>query len=141
MLEESEKSVSSDRQQIVAFLIEHFQHPRNRGPLADADIHEASGNTECGDSVEMYALVSADGRLERVSFEGTGSTIGMAAASYVTERVRGMSLEEVEGFAQETLLDELGREVVASSRMAATLALVTLQRGVRQWRLRQAREG
>jgi hypothetical protein len=51
-----------------------------------------------------------------------------------------MSLEEAEGFGQETLLDELGREVVGSSRMSATLALVTLQRGVRRWRLQQARE-
>ncbi len=45
VLGESEQSVSSDREQIVAFLVEHYEHPRNRGPLPDADIHEASGNT------------------------------------------------------------------------------------------------
>jgi nitrogen fixation NifU-like protein len=141
VLGESETSVSSDRQQIVAFLVEHYEHPRNREPLPDADIHEASGNTECGDYVEMYATVGAGGRLERVTFQGNGSTIGLAAASYVTERLQGMTLAEVEGFGQETLLDELGREVVGSSRMPATLALVTLQRGVRQWRLRHDSEG
>ena len=130
--------MSSDRQQIVAFLVEHYEHPRNRGPLPEADIHEASGNTECGDYIEMYASVGPGERLERITFEGSGSTIGLAAASYLTERLHGMTLAKVDGFSQETLLDELGREVVGSSRLSATLALVTLQRGVRQWWLRQA---
>jgi nitrogen fixation NifU-like protein len=133
--------MSSDRQRIVAFLVEHYERPRNRGTLDGADIHEASGNTECGDYIEMYAKVDADGQMERITFEGTGSTICLAAASYLTERLQGMSLAEVDSFSQETLLDELGRAVVASSRMSATLPLVTLQRGARQWRLRQASEG
>ncbi len=134
-------SQSSDRQRILAFLVEHYERPRNRGPLANADIHEASGNTECGDYVEMYATVGADERLEAVAFEGRGSTICLAAASYVTERAHGMTLAQVEDLSQEALLDELGREVVAASRTSATLALVTLQRGAHAWRLRHAGGG
>jgi nitrogen fixation NifU-like protein len=133
--------VSSERQRILAFLVEHYERPRNRGPLADADIRAASADTECGDYIEMFARVSADERLESVAFEGRGSTICLAAASYLTERVRGMTPAEVEHLSQETLLDELGHEVVDGNRASATLALVTLQRGMRQWRLRRAGEG
>jgi NifU-like protein involved in Fe-S cluster formation len=133
--------VSADRQRIVAFLVDHYQCPRNRGALADPDIHEASGDTECGDFVEVFATVATDGgdaRLERLTFEAHGSTICVAAASYLSERMQGMPLDAVERFDQETLIDELGREVVSGSRVSATLALVTLQRGAHTWRVRHA---
>ena len=134
-----EALVSADRQRILAFLVDHVDHPRNRGALVDPDIHEASGDTECGDYVEIFATVACDGaaeRLERLTFEAQGSTICIAAASYLCERLQGMPLDDVERFDQETLIDELGRAVVAGSRIAATLALVTLQRGVHDWRMR-----
>lgn len=136
--------MSADRQRIVAFLVDHYEHPRNRGTIADADIHEVSGNTECGDFVEVYATVTTDegvAHLAHLAFEAHGSTICIAAASYLSERLRGMPLDAVEGCDQETLLDELGREVVASSRVSATLALVTLQRGVHAWRMRHPAGG
>ena len=56
----------------------------------------------------MYAKVGPDGRVEDVTFEGEGCTISMAAASYVTEMVQGMTLEEVEDLSFETLIDDLG---------------------------------
>lgn len=136
--------MSADRQRIVAFLVDHYQHPRNQGTLVDPDIRESSGDTECGDFVEVYAMVATDGgdaHLERLTFDARGSTICVAAASYLSERVQGMPLDAVERFDQETLIDELGREVVAGSRVSATLALVTLQRGVHAWRVRHANSG
>src|SRR5579859_7566773 len=79
--------VSTDRQEIIEFLVDHYEHPRNRGPLPDADIHLTGGNPGCSDKVEMYARVNPDGHIEQVTFEGEGCTISMAAASYVTEMV------------------------------------------------------
>src|SRR5436305_1292940 len=89
-------TMSMDRQEAIEFLVDHYQNPRNRGQLADADVHLTGGNPGCADRVEMYAKVSPDGHVEEVTFEGEGCTISMAAASYVTEMVKGMTLDEVE---------------------------------------------
>jgi nitrogen fixation NifU-like protein len=126
-----------DRQEAIDFLVDHFQHPRNRGPLEDADIHLTGGNPGCADKVEMYARVGPDGHVEHVTFEGEGCTISMAAASYVTELVRGMTLEEVEQLSFETLIDDLGREVVMARPTCATVALGTLKQGVHELRMRR----
>jgi len=131
-----------DRQEAIEFLVDHYQHPRNRGPLADADIALTGGNPGCADTVVMYATVGADGRIERAAFEGEGCTISMAAASYVTELVGGMTLEEVEQLSFETLIDDLGREVVMARPTCATVALGTLKQGVHELRMRRlAAEG
>jgi nitrogen fixation NifU-like protein len=129
-----------DRQEVIAFLVDHYEHPRNRGPLADADIHLSGGNPGCADHVEMYARVDPEGHLDAVSFEGTGCTISMAAASYVTEMVRGMTLEEVENLNFETLIDELGREVVMARPTCATVALGTLKQGAHELRMQRLAE-
>jgi nitrogen fixation NifU-like protein len=132
--------VSIDRQEMIDFLVDHYEHPHNRGPLPDANVHLTGGNPGCSDRVEMYARVSPEGRLEQVSFEGSGCTISMAAASYVTEMVRGMTLEEVENLSFETLIDDLGREVVMARPTCATVALGTLKQGVHELLMKRAAE-
>ncbi len=129
--------MSMDRQEAIEFLVDHYQNPRNRGPLEDADIHLNGGNPGCADTIEMFAKMGPDGRVESVSFEGSGCTISMAAASYVTEMVQGMTAEEVEDLNFETLIDDLGREVVMARPTCATLALGTLKKGVHEYRMNE----
>ncbi len=129
--------MTMDRQEAIEFLVDHYQNPRNRGPIEHADVHLTGGNPGCSDKVEMYAKVSPDGHLEEVSFEGEGCTISMAAASYVTELTRGMTLDEVEELSPETLMDDLGREVVMTRPTCATVALGTLKKGVHELRMKR----
>src|SRR5215472_3436015 len=129
-----------DRQEAIEFLLDHYQHPHNRGPLEDADIHLMGGNPGCADRVEMYAKVGPDGHIEEVSFEGEGCTISMAAASYVTELAQGKTLEELDDMSFETLIDDLGREVVMTRPTCATVALGTLKQGVHELRMKRMAE-
>lgn len=121
-----------DRQEAIEFLVDHYQNPRNRGQLDDADIHLTGGSPGCSDRVVMYAKVSPEGRVTDVTFDGEGCTISMAAASYVTELVQGMTVDEIEELSFETLMDDLGREVVMTRPTCATVALGTLKKGVHE---------
>jgi nitrogen fixation NifU-like protein len=129
--------MSMDRQEAIEFLVDHYQHPRNRGTLPGADVHLTGGNPGCADRVEMFARVDPDGHVSEVSFDGEGCTISMAAASYVTEMVKGMTVDEVESLSFETLIDDLGREVVMARPTCATVALGTLKQGVHELKMRR----
>jgi nitrogen fixation NifU-like protein len=129
--------MSMSRQEAIEFLLDHYQHPRNRGALPEADIHLTGGNPGCADRVEMWAKVSPEGRIEEVRFDGEGCTISMAAASYVTELAQGMTLEEVEELSYETLMDDLGREVVMTRPTCATVGLGTLKKGLHELHMRR----
>src|SRR5215212_8507939 len=76
-------------------LLDHFEHPRNRHELEDADIHEHLDNPLCGDVVTVYAKVH-DGTFEEVSFTGRGCSISQASASMLTEQLTGKSRDEAE---------------------------------------------
>jgi len=76
-------------------LLDHFEHPRNRLELEDADVHEHIDNPLCGDQVTVYAKVN-DSTLDEVSFTGRGCSISQASASMLTEQLTGKGLDEAE---------------------------------------------
>ncbi len=127
-----------DRQEAIEFLMDHYENPRNSGPLEDANINLTGGNPGCSDIITMHARIGEDGRLEAVNWEGEGCTISKAAASYVTEITQGMTAEEVEQMSFEDLIEQLGRELVMTRPTCATLALGTLKKGVHEYRMHKA---
>jgi nitrogen fixation protein NifU and related proteins len=76
-------------------LLDHFQRPRNRRELENADIHEHLNNPLCGDHVTVYANLH-DGDVTEVAFTGRGCSISQASASMLTEHLSGESREEAE---------------------------------------------
>jgi nitrogen fixation NifU-like protein len=127
-----------DRQEYIEFLLDHFNNPRNKGPLEDPDILVNGGNPGCGDVVTLYLKLDNQDRITDIKFEGHGCTISMAAASFLTETVQGKTLEQVRQMSYDELIDTLGREVVQSRLRCATLAFDTLQGGAREYPSRKA---
>jgi nitrogen fixation NifU-like protein len=123
-----------DRQAYVENIIDHYEHPRNKGRLDDADVQLGGGNPGCGDLITIYVKVGDDDRVESVSFEGAGCTISQAGGSIVTELAKGLTIDQIKELGLETITDEMGEEIVKSRVRCATLALGTLQAAVEQFR-------
>ena len=77
-------------------VLDHFQRPRNRHELEDADIEAHTDNPLCGDHVTVYVNLQGD-TLEEVGFTGRGCSISHASASMLTEHLTGASRDEAEG--------------------------------------------
>lgn len=129
-----------DRQEAIDFLMDHYENPRNYGPLEPADVSLSGGNPGCSDIITMHAHFGEDGKIDAVAWEGDGCTISRAAASYVTELVEGLNAEEIENMSFEDLIEQLGRELVMTRPTCATLALGTLKKGVHDFRMQKAAE-
>ena len=81
-------------------ILDHNKKPRNFGKL-DAANHSAEGfNPLCGDQLTVY-LNLEDDTVKGVAFEGSGCAISKAAASMMTQAVKGKSKAEVEHLFQE----------------------------------------
>src|SRR5438132_8490807 len=132
------EKTNMDRQEAIEFLMDHYENPRNSGPLEHADVSLTGGNPGCADIITMHARFGKDGKLEAVNWEGEGCTISRAAASYVTEITQGMTAGEVEAMSFEVLIEQLGRELVMTRPTCATLALGTLKKGVHEYRMHKA---
>ena len=76
-------------------ILDHNKKPRNFRRLENPN-HVAEGyNPLCGDQLKVYVQLEDDA-VRDVSFEGSGCAISKAAASMMTQAVKGKSKEEVE---------------------------------------------
>jgi len=81
-------------------ILDHNKKPRNFRKVETAN-HIAEGfNPLCGDHLTIY-LNLEDDMVKEVGFEGSGCAISKAAASMMTQAVKGKSKEEAENLFQE----------------------------------------
>ena len=74
-------------------ILDHNKSPRNKRRLDKADRTARGYNPLCGDLVTID-LVIADGVVADIAFEGSGCAISTAAASMLTEQVKGRTVTE-----------------------------------------------
>jgi nitrogen fixation NifU-like protein len=76
-------------------ILDHNKKPRNFRRLATAN-HTAEGyNPLCGDQLTVYLQLENDA-VKDISFEGSGCAISKAAASMMTQAVKGKTKQEAE---------------------------------------------
>jgi nitrogen fixation NifU-like protein len=76
-------------------ILDHNKKPRNFRKLEGAN-HSAEGfNPLCGDQLTVYLSLEGDA-VQEISFEGSGCAISKAAASMMTQAVKGKSKQEAE---------------------------------------------
>jgi nitrogen fixation protein NifU and related proteins len=109
-----------------ATIMEHFRRPRNQGTLPAADASREGANPLCGDRVRIELAVR-DGHVADARFTANACAISVAAASLLTERVRGMAMTDVTAIQDDEVLDALGGEVPPTRRACAVLPLTTMR--------------
>ncbi len=105
-------------------VLDHFEHPRNAGTVADANASARIENPACGDILELTTKV-ADGRIAEIRFRAKGCVAAMACGSALTELVRGRTVDEARTLSREELVHAVGGLPRASSH-AGYLAMDAL---------------
>ncbi|MGB8028941.1 MAG: iron-sulfur cluster assembly scaffold protein [Terracidiphilus sp.] len=105
-------------------LLDHFEHPRNAGAVADADASARIENPACGDVLELTVRI-AEGRIAEIRFRAKGCVSAMACGSAVTELASGKTVAEAKNLSREELVRAVGGLPAASSH-ASYLAMDTL---------------
>ena len=130
-----------DRSEYIEYILDHFQNPRNKGRMEDAEVQLGGGNPGCGDLITMYLKLDGEDRISAVSFEGEGCTISQAGGSIISEMIEGMTLAEVKALGTETMKEEMGDDIVKSRVRCATLALGTAQAAIDELLKNRVRAG
>ena len=88
-------------------ILEHSKRPHNSGKLPEPSTSHEEHNPLCGDRIRMDLLIR-DGVIADVRFSGKGCAISQAAASMLTDEVKGMPVEQAKEFSKDDLLDLIG---------------------------------
>ncbi len=117
-----------DEQFYREYILDHYKNPRNYGRLESPTLSHEEDNPLCGDIIGIDLEVRG-GKIADVRFHGRGCAISQAAASLLTERLKGLSLEEARKITKEDVLEDLGIDISPARIKCALLSLKVLKVG------------
>jgi nitrogen fixation protein NifU and related proteins len=111
-------------------IAEHFRRPRNYGALPNANASAEGVNPLCGDRVRVALLLDGAVCITDARFTANACAICVAAASLLTERLRGMTSDDASQLSDDDALALVGAGVPAARRRCATLPLEAVRRAL-----------
>jgi nitrogen fixation NifU-like protein len=91
-------------------VLDHYSNPRNVGTLPKDDPNVGTGVVgapECGDVMKLQLKISDAGVVEDARFKTFGCGSAIASSSYVTELVKGKTVDEVMSIKNTQIVQEL----------------------------------
>ena len=110
-------------------IIDHYKNPHNKREIKGCPVKHKERNPLCGDEITVFIDIK-DGRVVDASFKGHGCAISQAAISMLTDKIKGMSVEEAKALSKEDVFKLLGIKVGPVRMKCALLSLKTVLRGI-----------
>ncbi len=104
-------------------ILDLYKNPMNKGILENPTNEHFVNNPLCGDEITIQ-LIIRDNKIEDVKFDGVGCAISMASASLLTEKLKGMSMENIKNLNKDDILEMLH---IPISTMRLKCALLCLE--------------
>jgi len=102
-------------------ILDHYRNPRNNKEIFDADIKGEGHNASCGDKVVFFVKFGDNNKVVGASFEGDGCAISQASTSMFTEKINGMSKNELKLISPGDIYDMLGIKISPGRTKCALL--------------------
>lgn len=108
-------------------IMELYKSPRNYGNLENPTHEHTETNSSCGDEITLQLKVKA-GKIEDVKFQGSGCVMSLVSSSLLTDKIKGMKIEDAKRLTKENILDLLKIKVNPSRLKCILLPLENLRR-------------
>jgi len=116
-------------------IIELFRNPKNVGQMDDPSIVSVAGSPACGDMISLYLKIKridSDDVIVDATFESYGCAANIAAASILTEMIKGKKVQEAWKISWKDIADELGGLPMIKYH-CSILAVGALRRAIRDY--------
>ena len=117
-------------------VLEHYENPKNVGSFAKEEDNVGTGVVgapECGDVMKLQLKINPEPEIiEDARFKTFGCGSAIASSSYVTELVKGKTVEEAYGIKNSEIVQELSLPPVKIH--CSVLAEDAIKSAVADWR-------
>ncbi len=113
-----------------AIIMDHYDNPRNFGELKHADARAEKKNPMCGDQIIMAYKTDDHDVITDIKFSGVGCSLAKAAASILTEAVKGKTIDELKHYTDEDFFHDLQAPISPARKKCALVSLQALREAI-----------
>ena len=125
---------SEDLRAYSEIVIDHFQRPRNAGPLEDANAVGEDRNPVCGDHMKLMLRIEDDAIAE-ARFQTRGCPAAIATSSMATVVLTDMPIADAAQLKRQDFVDAVGGLPKAKTH-CSVLAAAALKKALTDYRER-----
>jgi len=109
-------------------ILDHARNPRNQGKVADPTFEFHASNPLCGDTLDLQIKMRGKPpKVSEIAFQSNACTVSVAAASMLTEKIKGMTKAELEKLDEKEVISWFGGSLTTSRTECALLPLKALR--------------
>jgi nitrogen fixation NifU-like protein len=119
-------------------VMDHYENPRNVGSFAKDEENVGTGVVgapECGDVMKLQLKINDDGVIQDARFKTFGCGSAIASSSYVTELVKGKTLDDALQIKNTQIVEELALPPVKIH--CSVLAEDAIKAAINDWKKRK----
>jgi nitrogen fixation protein NifU and related proteins len=119
-------------------VLDHYENPRNVGSFAKDEPNVATGIVgapECGDVMKLQLKINDTGVIEDAKFKTFGCGSAIASSSYVTELVKGKTVDDALQIKNTQIVEELSLPPVKIH--CSVLAEDAIKAAITDWKKRK----
>jgi nitrogen fixation protein NifU and related proteins len=116
-------------------VLDHYENPRNVGSFAKDEPGVGTGIVgapECGDVMKLQLKITEEGVIEDARFKTFGCGSAIASSSYVTELIKGKTVDEAYAIKNTQIVEELNLPPVKIH--CSVLAEDAIKAAIGDWR-------
>lgn len=107
-------------------ILDHYKNPHNKGSFSGASESFKSLNSSCGDEITAFVKIQGD-ILEKITFNGHGCAIAIAATSILSDSLIGKNINEIMLLDLSFVQSQLGINISARRHRCALIGLRSIQ--------------
>lgn len=112
-------------------ILDHYKYPHNKQKLEPYTCSHREFNPLCGDEITIFLSIQ-NKIVSDVSFQGNGCAISQAAASMLTDFIKGKTVEEIRRLGPWDVFNLLGIRISHTRSKCALLSLKTIQTALKE---------
>ena len=111
-------------------ILDHYEDPFHRGRCGHPTHRHQRKNPLCGDVVRIEMVLSDEGKIRELYFDGEGCCISQASASMLMEQMDGKTAEEIKTFSAQNMLEMFGVRLTPNRQKCCLLSWQVLQEAI-----------
>jgi nitrogen fixation NifU-like protein len=111
-------------------ILDHYQHPRQAGEIANYTVRVIEHNPLCGDSIQLDLLIK-NGAVNDLAFLGDGCAISQAAMSLLGQEIKGQKISALKKILPSKVYELLHVPISPGRVKCALLGFAALQNALK----------